>query len=375
MSATMLSSWVRCARLADLRQTFLRRPGFVSFISSAQLSTDASRKEQSSTSLIGRDFLTLRDFSPTEIETLLWTAKDLKTQVKTNKAVYQPLVGKSMAAIFQKRSTRTRVSAEVGFGLLGGQTVILSPEDGHLGVNESVKDTARVLSGFVDLVFARVYGHDLLEEMSSVANVPIINGLSDSYHPLQVLADLLTLQEHFGHLKGLTISWVGDGNNIVHSLLMACPKMGINLRVATPRGYECNQQVLSDAKRFSQMSGSELFLTDDPVESVRDADVIVTDTWISMGQEKEKTERLKAFSGYQVTQKLAGYAAAKWVFLHCLPRKAEEVTDDVFYDRERSLVWLEAENRKWTAMAVMLHLLTDHKPSIPKPTFSRTSSK
>lgn len=329
----------------------------------------STKESHRPTSLVGRDFLTLRDYSAAEIETLLWTAKDLKTRIKINKSAYQPLTGKSMVAIFQKRSTRTRVSTEVGFNLLGGNTVVLSPEDGHLGVNESIADTSRVLSGFADIILARVYSHSILEEMSRAADVPIINALSDSYHPLQILADLLTLQERFGHLRGLTVSWIGDGNNVVHSLLMACPKLGINLRVATPRGYECEEGIVSDAKKFSDQAGTELTLTDDPEKCVRNADVIVTDTWISMGQEKEKQERLKAFAGYQVTKQLAGLAKENWVFLHCLPRKTEEVTDDVFNDRQRSLVWQEAENRMWTVMAMALLLLTDHQPSIAKPKF------
>jgi ornithine carbamoyltransferase len=262
------------------------------------------------------------------------------------------------------------MATEVGFGLLGGRPIFLSPDDVHFGVSESVRDSARVISGFVDLILARVYGHQVLTELSQYSQVPVINGLSDTYHPLQILADLLTLQEHFGSLKGLKLAWVGDGNNIVHSLMMACPKLGMDLRIATPKGYECNKEVIADAIPFSIKSGAQLMFTTDPREAVHQADVIVTDTWISMGQEKEKKERLKAFSEYQVTRQLCKEASKDWVFMHCLPRKAEEVTDDVFYDEKRSLVWSEAENRMWTVMAVMLHLLMEYpSPKSAKPKF------
>lgn len=324
-------------------------------------------------SFVGKSFLTLKQFSRPEIEKLLWTASDLKLRIKQNNEPFRPLAGKTLATIFQKRSTRTRVSSEVGFSLLGGKPVFLSPDDIHLGVSESVYDSGRVLSGFVDLILARVYGHKVLTDLASASTVPIINGLSDAYHPLQILADLLTLQEHFGRLKGLRIAWVGDGNNITHSFLMACPKLGIDLRVATPKGYECDQSIVSDAESSIKeyiKDAPELMFTNDPKEAVHKADVIVTDTWISMGQEKEKQERLKAFHGYQVTRELCNGANKDWVFLHCLPRKQEEVNDDVFYDEKRSLVWTEAENRMWTVMSVMLHLLKDHNsPKSNKPKF------
>ncbi|XP_041352151.1 ornithine transcarbamylase, mitochondrial-like isoform X2 [Gigantopelta aegis] len=303
-------------------------------------------------SLIGRDFLTLKDFTPAEIKQLLWTAKDLKTRIKLQKEIVRPLIGKSIAMIFQKRSTRTRLSTETGMTLLGGHAAFLGPDDIHLGVNESVKDSARVLTRMCDLILARVYSQKDLDDLAEESSAPVISGLSDLYHPLQILADFLTLQEHFGYLRGLKIAWVGDGNNITHSLMMGCGKLGIDLSVATPR------------------NDMQFHTTNDPLEAVYRANVIVTDTWISMGQEEEKQKRLNDFAGYQVTRKMLKEVHNDWVFLHCLPRKPEEVDDDIFYDKH-SIVWQEAENRKWTVMAVMLHLLTDYTPASYIPKFTR----
>ncbi|KAL5010365.1 hypothetical protein ScPMuIL_012670 [Solemya velum] len=331
-----------------------------------------SSENSPSSTMVNRDFLTLKDFKPEEIEQLLWTAKDLKTRIRDNKELFQPLKGKSIAMLFQKKSTRTRLSTEMGMTLLGGHASFLSPDDIHLGVSESIEDTGRVLSRFADLLFGRVYGQSDLDVLAAEATVPVINGLSDQYHPLQILADFVTLQEYYGYLHGLKLAWVGDGNNIVHSLMMGCGKLGMELRVATPKGYEPDGQVIKDATKLSAQSGSTLHLTHDPMEAVYRADVIITDTWVSMGQEEEKLIRLRDFAGYQVNRKMVKEAASDWTFLHCLPRKQEEVTDDIFYDK-KSLVWEEAENRKWTVMAVMLHLLMEYKPTILKPKLIRGS--
>ncbi|CAM4603012.1 unnamed protein product [Leuciscus chuanchicus] len=263
---------------------------------------------------------------------------------------YVPLLqGKSIAMIFEKRSTRTRMSTETGFSLLGGHPCFLTPQDIHLGINESTTDTARVLSGLADIVLARVYSHSSLELLDKDASIPIINGLSDLYHPVQILADLLTLQEHYGSLKGLTLAWIGDGNNVLHSFMMSLAKLGVNLKVATPKGYEPDANVTQEAQRLSKQFGTKLQFLTDPVEAARDSNVLVTDTWVSMGQEEEKKKRLKDFHGYQITMQAGSVAAPDWTFLHCLPRKAEEVDDEVFYS-PRSLVFTEAENRKWTIM-------------------------
>ncbi|XP_029655316.1 ornithine carbamoyltransferase, mitochondrial [Octopus sinensis] len=324
--------------------------------------------QQNYSSLVGRDFDSLKYYQPDEIKQLLWTANDLKVRMKKDKELYQPLVGKSLAMIFQKRSTRTRVSSESGMNLLGGQSIFLGPDDVHIGVNESIKDTAHVLCRMCDVILARVYGHDVVDTLASESSVPVINGLSDLFHPLQILADLLTLQEHFGELKNLKLAWVGDGNNIIHSLMIACAKLGMEIRVATPSGYLPDTGIINSCNKFSAKHGGKIHLTNDPKEAVYRANAIITDTWISMGQEEESAKRLKDFDGYEVNSKLVKEAAADWVFMHCLPRHKEEVSDSVFYGKN-SVVWQEAENRKWTVMAVIHHLLKDYQPVHPQPNF------
>ncbi|KAM9347012.1 ornithine transcarbamylase, mitochondrial-like [Symphorus nematophorus] len=322
----------------------------------------------SSVNLKGRSFLTLKDFNSEEIKRLLWLSGDLKHRIKHEKQYLPLLQGKSIAMIFEKRSTRTRMSTETGFALLGGHPCFLTSQDIHLGVNESSTDTARVLSGLCDIVLARVYSHSTLEELDKEASIPIINGLSDLYHPIQILADFLTLQEHYGSLSGLTVSWIGDGNNVLHSFMMTAAKLGVHLRIATPKGYEPERSVIQEAQRLSKEHRTELVLTSDPMEAAHGSNVLVTDTWISMGQEEEKKKRLRDFQGYQITMQTTSVAKPDWTFLHCLPRKMEEVDDEVFYS-SRSLVFPEAENRKWTIMGLMVSLLTDYSPQIPRPKF------
>ncbi|XP_072217671.1 ornithine transcarbamylase, mitochondrial isoform X1 [Excalfactoria chinensis] len=318
--------------------------------------------------LKGRDFLTLQNYTADELQYLLWVASDLKQRIK-DKGEYLPLFqGKSLAMIFEKRSTRTRLAAETGFALLGGHPSFLTKQDIHLGTNESLTDTARVLSSMTNAILARVYKHNDLDLMTKEATIPIINGLSDLYHPLQVLADYLTLQEHYGGLNGLTIAWIGDGNNVLHSIMTSAAKLGMHLRIATPKGFEPDLRITKITEQYSKEYGTRLLLTKDPLEAANGANVLVTDTWISMGQEEEKRRRLKAFQGYQITMQTVKSAASNWTFLHCLPRKPEEVDDEVFYS-PRSLVFQEAENRKWTIMAVMVSLLTDYSPQLQKPTF------
>nr|DBA34084.1 TPA: hypothetical protein GDO54_001683 [Pyxicephalus adspersus] len=307
------------------------------------------RFSQVHSQLKGRDLLTLKNYNAEEIKSLLWVAADLKYRIK-EKGEYLPLLqGKSLAMIFEKRSTRTRLSTETGFALLGGHPSFLTTQDIHLGVNESLKDTARVLSGMTDAVLARVYHQSDLEVLAKEASIPIVNGLSDDYHPIQILADYLTIQEHYGHLKGLTISWIGDGNNVLHSIMMSAAKCGMHLHIATPKGYEPNSSVIQAAQQYSKEFDTKLLMTNDPLEAASGANVLVTDTWVSMGQEEEKKKRLLDFKGYQITMKTAKLAAPNWTFLHCLPRKPEEVDDEVFYC-PKSLVFQEAENRKWTIM-------------------------
>ena len=302
-----------------------------------------------------RDFLTLADFSSEEILDMLDEAVRLKQKMDNNE-IYTPLKGRSASMIFQKRSTRTRVSTETGISYLGGHALFLGMDDIQLGKNETLKDTARVLCRYNDVIMARVFGHETLEELSEESTSPIVNLLSDKYHPLQILADLMTIRRNFGELKGLTLAWVGDGNNVLHSLMVACPKLGMNIKIATPKNYSPLEEVIEISKKEALENNVEFVLTEDPVEAVKNANIIVTDTWISMGQDDEYQARVKAFDGYQVNMEMLSNASDDWIFLHCLPRKPHEVDDEVFYSN-RSLVWEEAENRMYTVMAVVLKML------------------
>ncbi|CAI5730764.1 unnamed protein product [Hyaloperonospora brassicae] len=309
-------------------------------------------------SLQGQSFLSTMQLDSAQLSGLLAKARELKRVYAgaAHATAPKPLTGESCAMLFQKRSTRTRLSSETGMYLLGGKGIFLSSEDIQLGVNETLRDTAHVLSRFNSLVLARVYAHRDVQELADLASVPVINALSDKFHPLQMLADYLTVYEHFGKIEGLTLAWVGDGNNVLHDYMLAAPKLGAHIRIATPQGFEPDQDVVDETKRLAALAGTTVVMTTDPVEAVKGAHVVATDTWISMGQEEEAKKRLAAFAGYQVTTKMLEHAAADHVFLHCLPRHQDEVDDEVFYG-PRSLVFDEAENRLWTVMAVFASLL------------------
>lgn len=339
--------------------------------SSPSLSAAASQRlfsttplSPSSTSLLqglqGRSLKRIDDYSAGELEALLAYSRRLKSLKKEDKLPDKLLCQKSVAMIFEKSSTRTRVSTETGMSLLGGHALFLSNRDMQLGRGETIEDTARVLCRFNSLVLARVMSHSTVEELSKHSAVPVINALSDMHHPLQTLADFMALQEHLGSdLRGKKLAWVGDGNNVLHDLMLAAPLLGVDVAIATPKGYEPDAGITADTQKLAAEHGSKLVLTDKPEEAVAASDVVVTDTWISMGQDDETQARLKAFEGYQVTMDLMkrGGANPGWRFLHCLPRHEEEVDNEVFYSEERSLVWDEAENRMWTVMAVMSTML------------------
>jgi ornithine carbamoyltransferase len=301
--------------------------------------------------------LAFPSFRKTELDGLLDLSHHYK-QLYSNKSAAttlpRPLTGHSMSMIFQKRSTRTRVSTETGMSLLGGHALFLGPSDIQLGVNESMRDTANVLARFNDVILARVFGHADVVELAKHSSVPVINALSDLHHPLQTLADLMTLQEHFGkeNIKGKTVAWVGDGNNVLHDLMLGSAILGMNVNIATPKGYEPNAKILATTEDLAKKSGAKVFSTTVAAEAVKGSDVVVTDTWVSMGQEAEYQKRVAEFSGYQVNAALMKHANKGAVFLHCLPRHPEEVADEVFYS-EQSLVFPEAENRMWTVMATM----------------------
>jgi ornithine carbamoyltransferase len=299
--------------------------------------------------------LSIDDFSASELKALINLSMDLKAQ-NANGTLPKILDGKIIPMIFQKRSTRTRLSTECGMAKLGGTAIMLSADDIQLGVNESLLDSARVISRFGDIILARVYGHEDVTTLVNEASVPVINALSDLHHPLQTLADYMTVQEHFGSCEGLTLSWVGDGNNVLHDLMLAAPKLGVNLQIGTPTGFEPDSGVMSRTQELATEFGTSVMTTTDPIVATSGADIIVTDTWVSMGEEEEALAKINAFAGYQVTQKLMNNANDGAIFMHCLPRHPEEVDDEVFYS-DKSVVFDEAENRMWTVMATMISFL------------------
>jgi len=315
--------------------------------------------------LAGKSLLRVDDYSVKELNAVLALSRHLKKLHKDNTLIHPqdntPLTGKSIAMIFQKRSTRTRVSTETGAALLGMHSLFLGMEDVQLGVNETIRDTAIVLSRYNSMILGRVFGHDTVVELSKYSTVPVINALSNSHHPLQSLADIMTLQEHISpNLTGATICWVGDGNNVLNDLMLAGVMSGCNIRIATPSGdHEPVKEVVEAARKICKAEGKgSVHLFHEPTEALHGADVVVTDTWVSMGQESQKQARLKKFGGFKVMMDLVNKSGANpnWKFMHCLPRHEFEVDDEVFYS-PRSIVFDEAENRMYTVMAVMLSML------------------
>jgi ornithine carbamoyltransferase len=295
-----------------------------------------------------RDFLAIPDFSREELVKLF----DLADCMRAGAYAKRPLAGKSLAMIFMKSSTRTRVSFEVGAWQLGGHALFLSPRDIQLGRGEPIADTARVLSRYVDGIMIRTFDHAEIEELARHATVPVINGLTDLLHPCQVLADLLTVRQHLGGLDGKKIVWVGDGNNMANSWINAAYRFGFELALACPEGYDPDAEILKRAQRVAKVS-----LVRDPREAVEGADVVNTDVWASMGQEEEQEKRVRAFAGYTVDAKLMERAKQHAIFLHCLPaHRGEEVTAEVI-DGRWSRVWDEAENRLHVQKAIMAVLM------------------
>lgn len=305
--------------------------------------------------LSGRDLLSLKDYTPEEIRYLLDISKKFKADFKAYKR-NRVLDGLTLGMIFQKRSTRTRVSTETAMFFLGGHAIFLGQDDIQLGAGESIKDTARVLSRMVDGILARVFAHEDVDILSKNSSIPVINALSDKYHPLQILADLLTIEEHKGKLAGLKLAWVGDGNNVCNSLLIGCAKMGINMSVATPKGYEPSEEIVELAKDIAEDNGVKIVISNDPIAVVTNADVVVTDTFISMGEEAEAEKKLTLFKKYVITEELVANAKSDYIFMHCLPFKHKEATEEVF-ESENSVVFDEAENRLHTVMAVLVSLM------------------
>jgi ornithine carbamoyltransferase len=312
------------------------------------------------TSLNNKDILSLQDLSSEEIFSILRLSGDLKNELKNGdgEKASQLLKGKVLGMIFQKPSTRTRVSFETGIFQLGGNALYLSTNDMQLSRGESIEDTGRTLSLYVNCIIARVYEHADLQILANSASIPVINGLSNTFHPCQILADLLTIQEHKKKMKGLNLAWIGDGNNVCNDLLLGCAKTGINMMAACPRGYEPLEQIVKLAKEEERKTGVEITITDDPLQATKDADIIVTDTFLSIGKDQEKTTREEAFlPRYQVNSDLLKNAKRDVIFMHCLPAKrGQEVTSEVI-DGSASVIWDEAENRLHVQKALMCMLM------------------
>ncbi|GIP42135.1 ornithine carbamoyltransferase [Paenibacillus sp. J45TS6] len=306
--------------------------------------------------LHGRDFIEFTDYTKEEIEYLLDLAIDIKKKQK-NGEVYQPLKGKTIGLIFEKSSTRTRVSFEVGMFQLGGHALFLSKNDIQLGRGETIGDTAQVLSRYLDGIMIRTFAHSNITELAKYADIPVINGLSDDAHPCQVLADFQTVLEHKGKLKGLKMAYVGDGNNMAHSLMLGAAKLGVHVSVASPKGYEPSAAIVDQAKSIATETGAEVVVTNSAQEAVQDADIIYTDVWASMGFEEEQKEREAAFADYQVNEELVKGAKPDYIFLHCLPaHRGEEVSEGVI-DGPNSAIFDQAENRLHAQKALMAALM------------------
>lgn len=300
-----------------------------------------------------RHFLALHDFTRQELDAILALAADLKKKQK-NGVEHHLLKGKTLAMIFEKASTRTRISFEVGMFQLGGHGLFISSANSQMGRGESIKDSARVMSRYCDGVMIRTFGQEIVDELARYSSVPVINGLTDLFHPCQILADLQTVIEHKGGYKGLKFAWVGDGNNMANTWIEAAAIFGFDLALACPQGYEPDRQVWEWAQK---QGTSSITITEDPEEALRDADVINTDVWASMGQESEQKQRELAFQGYCVNDELMAVTKPDSIVLHCLPaHRGEEISDSVI-EGKRSVVWDEAENRLHIQKAIMATLM------------------
>ena len=309
--------------------------------------------------LKGRDLLSVHDLSSEEVESILALAEELKAMQKAG-IEHRVLAGKTLGMIFEKSSTRTRVSFETGMFQLGGQALFLSNRDLQIGRGEPIKDTARVLSRYLDGVMIRTFEHEKVEEFAKYADIPVINALTDLLHPCQALTDLLTIREHKGkNLKGLKMAYVGDGNNMTHSLMYAAAKTGMNFVAATPADYAPDEGVTQRAQEDAKATGASIALVTDPFAAAKDADILVTDTWASMGQEAEHEGRKKIFAPYQINGDLLAAADKRAIVMHCLPAyRGEEITDDVL-EKFSDVIFDEAENRLHTQKAIMALLMAD----------------
>ena len=301
--------------------------------------------------------LSLKDLTKDEILSLIEKAIQIKSKIK-NKEDYSPLKGVILGMIFEKSSTRTRLSFETGMKRLGGDAVFLSPRDIQLGRGETIEDTARVVSRYVDIIMIRTYEHQRILTFAKYSSVPVINALTDLLHPCQVLADLMTIEEKKGDVENIKVAFLGDGNNMANSWIYAAAVVGFELSVATPVDFAPNGVVVKEALELAAKSGAKITLTDNPEEAVKDADVIYTDVWASMGQEEQKEKKHALMRPYQVNKELLKLAKDDYIFMHCLPaHRGEEVSADVIDDEKHSVVWDEAENRTYAQLSTIMKLI------------------
>ncbi len=304
-----------------------------------------------------KDLISMVDIKD-ELQDVINLAMEMKhRQQMGEREVQAVLKNRNLAMIFEKPSTRTRVSFEVAMTQLGGHALYLSPRDMQLGRGETIADTAKVLSRYVDAIVYRAYKHEMMLELAENATVPVINALDDLEHPCQIVADLMTIKEKRGEFFGLKLAYVGDGNNVANSLMLGAATVGMNIYLATPEGYEPNQELTGIANKIANESGSKVVITHDPIEAVRDADIVYTDVWVSMGEEAEAEKRLKIFKPYQVNRELVKHAKQNFIFMHCLPaHRGQEVTDEII-DSRNSVVFDQAENRLHAQKAILVRLI------------------
>lgn len=330
----------------------------MSFTKQMSSTINKSSRLFSSSATKPRHLVSMLEVSNEELAALINRASYHKKIIKSDQRppleLANALAGKTVSLIFNKRSTRTRISTEGAAAYFAGTPMFLGKDDIQLGVNESMYDTTKIISSMSSSIFARVGPHSDIQELCKHSSVPIINALCERFHPLQAIADILTIKETFGKTEGLKLAWIGDANNVINDLAIASLRSGISVSIATPKGYDFDLQIAAKGVETGKGTNATLTLTRDPLEAVKGADILVTDTWISMGQEAETARKLKEFAGYQITNEMAikGGASPNWKFMHCLPRHPEEVDDEVFYG-ERSLVFPEGENRLYSAISVI----------------------